>query len=688
MSFEFKIAEMIEQLKPQGLSLYELGGKLGLHSRFELTELKKVLDKMAADGSISIAGGKKEKYTYLNTSANIRGVLRGNKRGFAFLIREDGGEDLFLPNKGLKGAQHGDTVYVRIVRGDEAVVTKIVERGISRVVGTYQKNKSFGFVVVDDNSYYTDIFIPTGKNLNCADHMKVVVEIDRYGERNPEGHIVEIIGTAGEKASDVLSILKSYGFFNVFTDEALEEARHTYYLPTANRTDYKDLPTMTIDGEESKDLDDAVSLVKVGEYYKLYVHIADVSHYVPQGGALDKEAFKRCTSVYFPGNVYPMLPPELSNGICSLNEHVDRLTLTAVMVVDKNGNVIESEINKSIINNDHRMTYTAVTGILEGDKELRERYSDIVEEIELMAELARILKNKRISRGSLEFETTEAKIILDEKGDVEDIKPYPYGISNGIIEEFMLLANETVAQFMCKTKLPFVYRVHETPDAEKMADFRKFVGGCGRMLPAGKLEPKDLQKLLKEIDGDALEPIISKVMLRSMKKARYCTENLGHFGLAAEYYCHFTSPIRRYPDLQIHRVIKAMIDEKLGSIPKLAKWCEEVAVVSSEREKASESAERDIDDYYKAEYMQRHVGSEFMGIVSGVTSFGVFVELENTCEGLARLDNLPRDNYNFLEERFTMVGAKHSYTLGQKVKIRVEACDIEARRVTFKVLED
>lgn len=685
MGFEFKITEKIEKMNFDGMTCREIANKLGLYSKFEVAEIQKVVDKMICDGKIRQQGKKLFK---VKQKQKIKGVIRGNKRGFAFLAREDGGEDLFIPHSGLKGAQHGDTVACIIVKGDEAKVVDILERGITKIVGTYQKSKNFGFVVSDDNGYFSDIFIPNGQDLKAKDNTKVIVEITKFTDRNPEGKIVEIIGKAGEKQSEVLSILKSYGFFNVFPKEAIEEAKKMQTKYTNNRTNFTDMLTISIDGDDSKDLDDAISVFKYKNFYKLYVHIADVSHYVEKGSLLDKEAFKRCTSVYFPGSVYPMLPPILSNGLCSLNGGEDRLALTCEMTIDFSGEVIDRKIQKSIINNDFAMTYKNVQKILDGDQELIEKYSKVHQMILDAYDLSLILHKKRENRGSINFETKECKIELDEKGNVVDIKPYPYLVSNSIIEEFMLVANETVAEFMFHLELPFVFRTHEEPDAEKMSEFKKFVQSCGFELQKGKVQPLKLQKLLQDVEGSPMESIISKVMLRSMKKAKYTVDNLGHFGLAAEYYCHFTSPIRRYPDLQIHRIIKAMLDGNLGSIPKLATWCEEVAETSSERESSAEMAERDIDDYYKAEYMQRHIGEQFEGVVSGITAFGVFVELDNTCEGLARLENLPKDNYQFVENRYLLKGSKHKYTLGQIVKIEVISCDVDNRRVTFKILDD
>lgn len=687
MNFEFKLIEKIESLDFKIATPKEICLQLGMMKKFEMAEVAAVLDKMVAEGRLEASG--KNKYSKIIGRQRLKGVLRGNKRGFAFLIRDDGGDDIFIPAKSLGGAMHADTVMVQIVKGDEGKVTSILERGIKRLVGEYHKtNKSFGFVIPDSSSYYKDIYISAAQSMSAATNTKVVVEITGYGE-NPEGRITEIIGRACDKQSTVLSILKSYGFFNEFDKKAEDEAKaKELNINYADRTDYRELLTITIDGEDSKDLDDAISLeVKDGKY-TLYVHIADVSHFVTEGSILDEEAFKRCTSVYFPGNVYPMLPQVLSNGLCSLNEGIDRLTLTCSMTYDNKGNLLDSLISKSVINNDYRMTYTDVTAIINRDKTVSDKYVKINELINNMSKLAEILKAKRDARGNINFETKECKIVLDEFGNVADIEPYPYTVANGIIEEFMIAANETVAEFACKKELPFVYRVHEKPDPTKMEGFNDLIKSQGYRLPAiADVAPKDLQQLLLAIAGQPLEQVISKVMLRCMKKAKYYPECLGHFGLASEYYCHFTSPIRRYPDLQIHRVIKGILDNNLGSIPKLAKWCKEVADTSSEREKASETAEREIDDFYKAEYMAKHIGEEFDGIISGVTSFGIFIEISNTCEGLARLDNLPKDNYTFIEARYKMQGTQHEYNLGQKVRIKVIEADAVGRKVSFDIID-
>lgn len=622
------------------------------------------------------------------------GTLRGNKRGFAFLIRDDGGDDLFVANSGLHGAQHGDKVACSIVKGDSAKVECLVERGNGRLVGTYiaRANDDYGFVVPDGNSYFSDIKVRTKDAVGAKNNDKVVVEITDYSRTKLVGRITEVIGSAFDKQSTVLSILKSYEFYNEFSKVALKEAenmrRQGADNDIKNRKDYRNKLAITIDGDDSKDFDDAVTVERSGKNYLLYVHIADVSHYVQPNGELDKEAFKRCTSVYFPGSVYPMLPEAISNDVCSLIEGADRLTLTCVMEISPNGVVVASEIVESVINSTHRMTYANVTAILEGDKALTDEYADVAPMLNDMLRLKEILEKRRIAKGKIDLVSKECKVVLDENGDVKDIVEYPYTVSNSIIEEFMLIANETVAEFAVKNELPFVYRVHENPDKDKLRALSAFLAGFGQKLTPTDVKPADIQAVLNGLKGEDIEGIVNRVVLRSMQKAKYMTECKGHFGLATEFYCHFTSPIRRYPDLQIHRVLKAFINNKSVAKAKfMVAKCSETAVRSSEREVSAERAERDIDDFYKAEYMSRHIGEEFDGIISGVTSFGIFVELKNTCEGIIKLDELPKDNYNYIEERFLLKGSKNIFTLGGKVRIKVESVEKLTGRVAFSLVE-
>lgn len=687
METEFDLKDGLLRLAPRRRTLKELATRLGMNETSDIIKLSETLKECVKEGLLVEEEGR---FSAPKRIGAYLGTLRGNKKGFAFLIREDGGEDLFIPHSALNGAIHGDKVFATIVRGDEAKVISIVNRGVSEIVGTYYKKDRHGFIVPDGNNFTGNFFVAPLRGKKIAGNSKVVANVIFRGNARPEAVIKEVIGKNGERRSDVLGILKSYGFFNTFDERVYKEIDSLKSIKEGVRTDFRDMLTVTIDGDDSKDLDDAISLEKNGDNYDLYVHIADVSHYVRRHSVLDREALKRATSVYFPSSVFPMLPPEISNGICSLNEGEERLTLTARMTVNKSGSVIDRELYESKIINDARMTYKNVEKILSGDKELQKRYEKVTPMIFLMKELADILGKNRQRRGYIDFDTKESKITLDEKGDVINIEPYPYLSSNGIIEEFMLLANETVAEFMSNLEYPFIYRVHEKPDSDKIRDFSKFAEGCGLTLNVREIHSGVLQKLLKEVEGRPIEPIISKVMLRSMKKARYTTENLGHFGLATDNYCHFTSPIRRYPDLMIHRIIKMMLNGKLdeNAVEKLNSELPEIAEKSSERERSAENAERDIDDYYKTLYMEDKIGNKYEGTVSGVTGFAIFVELDNTVEGAIRLENLPEDRYVFEEDKYRVTGAEHSYALGDRVKITVASTDLTTRRVNFEIDEE
>lgn len=642
----------------------------------------KYYDKTVTDKPIpKIANGK----------PLFKGILKGNKRGFAFLEREDGGETLFVPHRHLRSAQHGDTVLVKMTKGDEACVERVLERGIVRIVGTYtaRPGDAYGFVVPDGKNYYSDIFIPERYNKKAKTNDKVVVMIKEYNQESVVGKIVDIIGNADDDSTKILSILKSHEFSDEFSEQCLKEARELNDCADyGSRTDYRDLLTITIDGDDSKDFDDAVSLDFTKDGYKLYVHIADVSHFVKLNGAIDRDAYERCTSVYFPGKAYPMLPEKLSNDLCSLKEGVDRLTMTCLMFVDIYGNIKDCRIEESVIRSDHRMTYSEVTDILAGDKELCEKYNDIFPMLKNMESLAKLFKARRKRRGNIDLDTKESKIILDENGEVVKVEVYPYTVSNGIIEEFMLAANETVAQFAFEHDLPFIYRIHERPDKEKIAILRAFLDGVGVMLPSGDIDSIDMQQLLEQVAGQSIAGVVNKVMLRSMQKAKYTIKCTGHFGLASEYYCHFTSPIRRYPDLHIHRVLKKYIaDKRVPNSAHIREWYGEISSRSSEREVAAERASREAEDFYKTRYMEKFIGEKFDGIISGITSFGIFVELTNTCEGLVKIETLPHDKYEFIPERFLLKGTKHQFRMGQTVRVEVIKADTATNRVTM-ILED
>lgn len=696
MNFKEKLMLEITALQSDTFTDKLLLKKMNIYTPFEKKAITQALNELVADGElINVSKGK---YMLTSSAGIIKGKLQGNRRGFAFLLRDDG-DDLFIPHRALNGAMHGDTVFAKIVKGtvDEGEVISVYSRGITTLIGTFEcENTSSGFVIPDDDSYFCDIYVPFSKRNGAKNNDKVTVKIVDYKSgKNPEGEITEILGKSNTVKGDTLAIIRSHGFFENFPDDVIEEAQRVSKPiekhELNHRQDFRDLLTITIDGEDARDFDDAISIEKLDNGYKLYVHIADVSYYVKAGSLLDKEALKRATSVYLPNMVLPMLPEALSNGVCSLSENEDRLVLTAVMNVNKQGVVTEYQLVEGILRSNHRMTYTNVTKILNGDKEMCDKYSDIVQMLETMAELAKILNEKRHARGSINFVSRESKIILNADGSVKNIERYPYEQSNNIIEEFMLLANETVAEFMYHTELPFVYRTHEVPSTEKLEIFKQFVSAFGYKFNIHqKVYPMQFQELLDEIKGKNEEGVISKVMLRSMKKAKYTTENTGHFGLAAEYYCHFTSPIRRYPDLMIHRVIKSMLNGKItnANISKFETACDTAATISSEREIASEQAERDADDYFKMLFMLDKVGLVYDGYISGVTGFGIFVELANTVEGLISLEDLPRDKYEFLDKQYILKGKNHAYTLGEKITVQVASVNREARCINFVLYEN
>ncbi|MDR3262895.1 MAG: ribonuclease R [Clostridiales bacterium] len=693
MNFKTKLFERINALNLNGFNEKQLFVRLSVHSGFEKTEIKDALRELIKDG-VLILGGDSKYYTPEAIGA-VKGVLQGNKRGFAFFIPDGGGGDVFVPHSNLKGALHKDRVFVKVkVEKDgknrrEGEVLSILERGMKKVIGTFKKEENCAFVIPDDKDYFNDVFIPANKFRGAQDGYKVVARITDFDSgKNPEGEVAEILGKAGKPLTEVLAITRTFGFSDGFDKSVKQQAELISALPLSSdgRNDLRGLLTVTIDGDDAKDLDDAVSLTRCGEDYKLFVHIADVSHYVKHKSVLDDEAFKRGTSLYFPGNVIPMLPQELSNGICSLNEKTDRLTLSVEMLIDKSGVVKGHKISESVINSHARMTYKNVAKILGGDPELSEKYKEITPMLKSMHELSLILNKRRVNRGSIFFESKESVIVTDDKGRVTDIKPYEYSDANSLIEEFMLITNETVAEYINHMEYPFVYRVHETPSNEKMEVFKQFMTGIGfKIKLKEEVKPHEIQKYLLLAEETEYRGIVNKIMLRSMQKARYDIVNRGHFGLAAQYYCHFTSPIRRYPDLVVHRIIKMMLNGELGgaSIKKMTAFCAEAAVNSSEREKAAESAERQCEDYYKAYFMEDKTGKEYDGVISSVTAFGIFVELPNTVEGLIRTEWLPPDDYLYDERKYKICGKKHGYSLGDKIKIRVESADRLIRQVNF-----
>ena len=670
----------------------------------EREELQEVLDSLLADGKIQVS--KKGKYSLVQDEI-LTGTFISHPNGFGFVEVEGQEEDLFIPEEEVHGAMHHDTVQVVLLKKGhgkrrEAKVVKILEHGTTTLVGTYQQGgKGFGFVIPDNSRIIKDIFVPVERSKGAVTGHKVVVEIRDYGtdKKKPEGIIKEILGHVDDPGVDIMSIVKGYDLPVEFPEKVLNQAGRVGSEVTEadreGRLDLRKLQMVTIDGEDAKDLDDAVSLTIEDGNYKLGVHIADVTNYVQENSALDWEARERGTSVYLVDRVIPMLPHELSNGICSLNQQEDRLALSCLMTINQKGVVIDSRIAESVIHVDRRMSYHEVKKILvDKDPALREECRDLVPMFERMEELATILRTKRKKRGSIDFDFPETKITLDREGHPVDIKPYERNIATKIIEDFMLIANETVAETMFWQELPFVYRTHEEPDMEKIQKLSMFINNFGYHIHMSqdKVHPKELQKLLGRIDGTPEEDLISRLTLRSMKRASYTTVCTGHFGLACEYYCHFTSPIRRYPDLQIHRIIKENLRGKLKEkrIEHYEKILPEVAKHSSDRERLADEAERETEKLKKVEYMESRIGEVFEGVISGVTAWGIYVELPNTVEGLVHVANLSGDYFHYNEERYEMVGetTNRIYKLGQRVKVEVYDVDKIARTIDFIIPEE
>jgi len=670
----------------------------------QASELDEVLNSLLEEGSIIIT--RKNKYGLTEKMNMVAGRIQGNKKGFGFLIPDNKDlRDLFIPAENLNGAMNDDRVIVRLTAGEsgtrksEGEVVRILKRANARIVGTFENGNGYGFVVPDDPRIYQDVFVSKSDFNGAKDGYKVVVEITKWPEarRNPEGIVVEVLGHKDDVGTDIISIIRGHNLPEEFPIEVENQAGKIPELVSdvdiAKRRDLREKTIVTIDGEDAKDLDDAVSLEILPDgNYLLGVHIADVSQYVFENSYLDKEALKRGTSVYLIDRVVPMLPKRLSNGICSLNPQIERLTLSCDMVIDKKGKVKEYEIYESVIKTRERMTYENANKILAGsDPMLTERYGYLIDTFRQMEELMLILNKKRRLRGSIDFEFEETKIILDEKGRPIEIKPYERGISERIIEEFMLVCNETVAEHMYWKEIPFIYRVHEDPDAEKLQAFNEFIFNFGYHLKGiAEIHPKALQQLTDQIKGTKEERIINTLMLRSLKKARYTSESMGHFGLAAKYYCHFTSPIRRYPDLMIHRIIKEDIHGKLTEkrLKHLHSIIESIAEQSSIRERAADEAEREVEDLKKAEYMKDRIGEEYDGIISSVTSFGMFVELENTIEGLVHMSNMEDDYYQFDETHHMLIGERRrrTFRIGDSVRIKVLNADIANRTIDFSLV--
>ena len=641
------------------------------------------------------------------------GIFKATKSGFGFVTFEDEEkEDLFIPSTKINGALDGDSVEVAIIKSKakdkkaEGKITKIIKRERDTVVGIFQKNRNFGFVVPDDKKFDTDIFISKGKWKNAKNNDKVVVKITAYpkDKKNAEGEIVEVLGNVDLAGVDMLSVIKEFKLPNEFPIEVLSEARQISQeideKQVKSRRDFRGLhPIFTIDGEDAKDLDDAVSVRKTEEgTYLLDVHIADVSNYVKLGSSLDKEAIRRGTSIYMFDRVIPMLPFELSNGVCSLNAGQDRFALSCLMEIDKNGNVISSDVCKSVINVTERMNYHDVYKIITGsDEQVLKKYEKYINCFKDMEELAIILKNKRLKHGYLNLDIPESKITLDENGRAINVEKYDINFANEIIEQFMLTANETIAEKFYWLEAPFIYRVHEEPDLDKINETNKFLFNIGYKIKASKdnIKPKAFSEVLDKIKGTEYEKVISTLILRTLKVARYEAENKGHFGIASNYYCHFTSPIRRYPDLFIHRIISIYLaegynvseDEKEELYAKAVRYAES----SSDSEKFATKAEREAEDIKKAEFMEDKIGEEYDGIISSITAFGMFVELESTIEGLIRFENMGADEYYIYDDdRKTLLGERTNrvFKIGDKVRIRVIEVNKQLRKINFELVDD
>jgi ribonuclease R len=703
MNFKDKILAFMkdEAYKPltfkELLQVFEIEGKMKKALLVALNELEE-------EGKIIFT--RSERYGVPEKMNLVKGTLEGHQKGYAFLIPDDKNlKDLFISPVDMNGAMHGDRVIVRPikvledVKSPEGKVIRIIERANQYVIGTFQKSRHFGFVVPDDKRIAFDIFVPREEFNNAEENNKVSVKITEWPDqrKNPEGTIVEVIGDIEDTKTHIDAVLLAKKVRQVFPEDVIKEAKKVseegiHELELKRRKDLRDLPIITIDGSDAKDLDDAVYAEKLNDNeYKLGVHIADVTHYVKEDRRLDKEALKRATSIYITDRVIPMLPKELSNGVCSLNPGEDKLTLSVEMIINNDGKVIDYKIFESIMNNKYRMTYDDVTEILENkDEELIEKYKNIVPMLKVMEELSLILRRKRDLRGAIDFEFPERKIITDETGKAIDVTKYERKTSNKIIEEFMLVCNETVAEHYYWLNMPFVYRVHEDPDEEKMYEFIKFIHNFGYTLKGNDVHPKELQQLLDKIKNTKEESLINTMMLRSLKKAIYSPDSSTHFGLAAQYYCHFTSPIRRYPDLQIHRIIKGQINGRYSeeALQKLFERTAMVAEQSSKMERVADEVERDTDKIKIAEFMSDKIGEEYEGVISGVTSFGIFIALENTVEGLVHISNMVDDYYIYDNEKKELFGqGSHKvFKIGDTVKIRVEKVSIAKAEIDFALI--
>ncbi|WP_420845945.1 ribonuclease R [Niallia circulans] len=692
-----------EAYKP--LTVQELEEAFGIEDSSHFKDFVKALVQMEEKGLV--VRTRSNRYGLPEKMNLIRGKLAGHAKGFAFVIPEEQGmDDIFIPPNEVKTALNGDIVLARVTSESsgqrrEGTIVRIIERGVQQIVGTYSESKHFGFVIPDDKKIATDIFIPKGSTKGSIEGHKVVVKLTSYpeGRKNAEGEVVKILGHKNDPGVDILSVIHKHGLPLAFPDNVLEQANNAPDTideeEIANRRDLRNETIVTIDGADAKDLDDAVTVTMLENgNYKLGVHIADVSYYVTENSPIDVEAEERGTSVYLVDRVIPMIPHRLSNGICSLNPKVDRLTLSCEMEITSDGEVVSHEIFQSVIKTTERMTYADVNSILhDKDEELRAKYEGLVPMFERMEDLAAILRKKRMTRGAIDFDFKESKVIVDEDGKPQDVILRERSVAEKLIEEFMLVANETVAEHFHWMQVPFIYRIHEDPKEEKLRRFFEFITNFGYIVKgtANSVHPRALQEIIESVQGTPEEMVISTVMLRSMQQAKYYPESLGHFGLSTEFYTHFTSPIRRYPDLIVHRLIRTYLIEGDISSATQEKWnsrLTEIAEHSSSMERRSVEAERETDELKKSEYMLDKIGEEYDGIISSVTNFGMFVELTNTIEGLVHVSYMTDDYYRYDERHFAMIGERTGkvFRIGDEITVRVVNVNKEERAIDFEIV--
>lgn len=692
-----------EAYKP--LTVQELEGAFGIEDSSDFKDFVKALVFMEEKGLV--VRTRSNRYGLPEKMNLVRGKLSAHAKGFAFVIPDEQGmDDIFIPPTETNNALNGDIVLARVTsehlgQRREGTIVRILERGVQQIVGTYTESKHFGFVIPDDKKFATDIFIPKNASLGAIEGHKVVVKLITYpeGRKSAEGEVIEILGHKNDPGVDILSIIHKYGITIEFPEEVLNQAKETPEVISEseleNRRDLRNETIVTIDGADAKDLDDAVTVTKLlNGNYKLGVHIADVTHYVRENSAIDTEASDRGTSVYLVDRVIPMIPHRLSNGICSLNPQVDRLTLSCEMEIDESGEAVSHEIFQSVIKTTERMTYSDVNKILEDqDEELMKRYEPLVPMFQDMAELAAILRNKRMNRGAIDFDFKESKVIVDKEGKPSDVVLRERSVAERLIEEFMLAANETVAEHFHWMDVPFIYRIHEDPKEEKLHRFFEFITNFGYLVrgTANSVHPRALQEIIEEVKGKPEEMVVSTVMLRSMQQAKYDPESLGHFGLSTSFYTHFTSPIRRYPDLIVHRLIRTyLIEGKLDEATR-EKWnamLPDIAEHSSSMERRAVEAERETDELKKAEYMEDKIGQEYDGIISSVTNFGMFVELPNTIEGLIHVSYMTDDYYRYEERHLAMIGERtgNVFRIGDEITVRVISVNKDERSVDFEIV--